>query len=86
MRSAEAKSDRIPWTLALPDVMEHSSLTTLREKLVKISAKIVHHGRYIVLQMAKVAIPRACSPTSSARSISSERRPSRHDDRIVPHA
>ena len=27
-----------------------------------------------------------CSPTSSAESIGSERRPSQHDDRIVPHA
>ena len=27
-----------------------------------------------------------CSPTSSAESIASERRPSQYDDRIVPHA
>ena len=45
-------------TLALPDAVKQWSLTTLREKLVKIGAKIVHHGRYIVFQMAEVAIPR----------------------------
>jgi hypothetical protein len=46
-------------TLALPEVVEHSSLTTLREKLVKIGAKIVRHGRYVIFQMAEVAIPRS---------------------------
>ncbi len=45
-------------TLALPDAVEQSSLTTLREKLVKIGAKIVRHGRYVIFQMAEVAIPR----------------------------
>ena len=45
-------------TLALPDTVEQWSLTTLRENLVKIGAKIVRHGRYIVFQMAEVAIPR----------------------------
>ncbi len=33
-------------------------LTTLREKLVKIGAKIVRHGRYVTFQLAEVAIPR----------------------------
>ena len=33
-------------TLVLPDAVEQWSLTTLREKLVKIGAKIVRHGRY----------------------------------------
>ena len=41
--------------------MEHWSLTTLREKLIKIGAKIVGHGRYVIFQMAEVAIPRALS-------------------------
>ena len=45
-------------TLVLPDAVEQWSLTTLREKLVKTGAKIVRHGRYIVFQMAEVAIPR----------------------------
>ncbi len=38
--------------------MEQWSLTTLREKLVKIGAKVVRHGRYITFQLAEVAIPR----------------------------
>jgi hypothetical protein len=46
-------------TLALPDEVGHWSLTTLREKLIKIGAKVVRHGRYITFQMAEVAIPRA---------------------------
>ena len=38
--------------------MKHWSLTTLREKLVKIGAKVVHHARYVVFQMAEVAVPK----------------------------
>ena len=34
-------------TLALPDAVEQWSLTSLREKLIKIGAKIVRHGRYV---------------------------------------
>ncbi len=45
-------------TLALPDEVEHWSLTTLREKLVKIGAKVVRHGRYVTFQLAEVAVPR----------------------------
>ncbi len=45
-------------TLALPRDVEHWSLTTLREKLVKIGAKVIRHGRYVRFQMAEVAIPR----------------------------
>jgi hypothetical protein len=40
--------------LALPEEVEHWSLTTLREKLVKIGARIVRHGRYVVFQLAEV--------------------------------
>ncbi len=35
------------------------SLTTLREKLVKIGAKVVAHGRYVTFQLAEVAVPSA---------------------------
>ncbi len=45
-------------TLALPREVEHWSLTTLREKLVKIGGKVVRHGRYVTFQMAEVAVPR----------------------------
>ena len=34
------------------------TLLTLREKLIKIGAKVVRHGRCITLQLAEVAIPR----------------------------
>ena len=34
------------------------SPTTLREKLIKIGAKVVRHGRYVTFQLAEVAIPR----------------------------
>jgi hypothetical protein len=43
-------------TLALPQAMAHWSLTTLREKLVKIGARMVRHGRYITFQLAEVAV------------------------------
>ena len=46
-------------SLALPREVELWSLTTLREKLVKIGARIVRHGRYVVFQLAEVAVPRA---------------------------
>jgi Transposase DDE domain group 1 len=46
-------------SLALPREVAQWSLTTLREKLVKIGARIVRHGRYVVLQLAEVAVPRA---------------------------
>jgi len=45
-------------TLALPKEVDHWSLTTIREKLVKIGAKVVAHGRYVTFQMAEVAVPR----------------------------
>ncbi len=45
-------------TLALPKEVEQWSLTTLREKLVKIGAKVVRHGRYVTFQLAEVAVPR----------------------------
>ena len=45
-------------TLALPEAIKQWSLTSLREKLVKIGAKVVHHGRYVIFQMAEVAVPK----------------------------
>jgi hypothetical protein len=43
----------------LPDRVARWSLSTLREKLVKVGARIVRHGRYVVFQLAEVAVPRA---------------------------
>jgi hypothetical protein len=45
-------------TLALPGEIERWSLTSLREKVVKIGAKVITHARYAVFQMAEVAVPR----------------------------
>jgi hypothetical protein len=44
--------------LALPRSVKHWSLTTLREKLIKIGAKVVTHSRYVIFQMAEVAVPK----------------------------
>jgi hypothetical protein len=43
---------------ALPRSVRHWTLTTLREKLIKIGAKVVCHARKVVFQMAEVAVPR----------------------------
>ncbi len=45
-------------TLALPDEVEHWSMTTLREKLIKIGAKVARHGRYVTFHLAEIVIPR----------------------------
>ena len=38
--------------------VESWSLNTIREKVVKIGAKVITHARYAVFQMAEVAVPR----------------------------
>ena len=45
-------------TLAIPEAIEKWSLTSLREKLIKIGAKVVSQGCYVAFQMAEVAISR----------------------------
>lgn len=45
-------------TLAMPKTADPWSLTSLREKLVKIGAKVTSHGRYVTFQMAEVAVSR----------------------------
>ena len=46
-------------TLAMPEAAQPWSLTSLREKVIKIGAKkVVSHGRYVTFQMAEVAVPR----------------------------
>jgi hypothetical protein len=45
-------------TLAMPKTVERWSLTSLREKLIKIGAKVVRHGRYVTFQLAEVAVSR----------------------------
>ena len=45
--------------LVLPKSVKKWSLRTLRERLIKIGAKVVSHSRYVIFQMAEVAVPRA---------------------------
>ena len=45
-------------TLALPEAVAQWSLTSLREKLIKIGAKVMHHARHAVFQMAEFAVPK----------------------------
>lgn len=44
--------------LVLPKPIRRWTLKTLREKLVKIGAKVVSHAKYVVFQLAEVAVPR----------------------------
>ena len=44
--------------LVLPKPIRSWTLTTMREKLVKIGAKVVSHAKYVVFQLAEVAVPR----------------------------
>jgi hypothetical protein len=36
----------------------HGSLTTLREKRIKIGAKVTRHSKYVTFQLAEVAVTR----------------------------
>jgi hypothetical protein len=45
-------------TLATPEPIKDWSLTSLKEKLIKIGAKVVNHGHHTTLEMAEVAVPR----------------------------
>jgi len=47
------------WQAVLPPSVRHWSLTTLREKLIKIGARVVPHARQVVFRVAEVAVPRA---------------------------
>src|SRR4030088_1710700 len=41
-------------TLATSEPIKDWSMTTLKERLIKIGAKVVTHGRYVAFQMAEV--------------------------------
>ncbi len=53
-------------TLASPKSVENWSLTTLREKLIKIGAKVVRHGRYVTFQLAEVVVAERHIPENPA--------------------
>ena len=42
--------------LALPASVKYWTLTTLGVKLIKMGAKLVHHARYVIFQMAEVVV------------------------------
>ena len=42
--------------MALPERIRKWSLRTLKEKLIKIGAKVIEHSRYVIFQMAEVAV------------------------------
>ena len=44
--------------LTLPHEVKQWSLTTFREKLVKIGATVTRHSRYVTFQLAEVAVAR----------------------------
>jgi hypothetical protein len=44
--------------LAVPKSVSHWTLTTLREKLIKIGAKVTRHSKYVTFQLAEAAVPR----------------------------
>jgi hypothetical protein len=46
------------------DEVERWSVTTLREKVVKIGAKVISHVRYTVFQVAEVTVRTTCSAAS----------------------
>ena len=45
-------------TLATSEPIKDWSLTSLKDKLIKIGARVMSHGRYVIFQMAEVAIAR----------------------------
>jgi Transposase DDE domain group 1 len=50
---------RIPaFAATLPEPVKQWSLTSLKEKLIKIGARVVRHGHYVIFQMAEVAVPK----------------------------
>jgi hypothetical protein len=47
-----------PWHIDAVGGRPHHQGASLREKLIKIGAKVVSHGRYVTFQLAEVAVPR----------------------------
>ncbi|MCP4409670.1 MAG: IS1380 family transposase, partial [Gammaproteobacteria bacterium] len=45
-------------TLVLPNSIADWSLTSLRDRMIKIGTKAVRHARSVILQLADVAVPR----------------------------
>ena len=60
-------------TLATPEPVKYWSLTSLKEKLIKIGASLVSHGRYVAFEMAEITIPR--TPGADILRLIAELRP-----------
>jgi hypothetical protein len=71
----------------------------MKEKLIKIGAKVVSHGRYVAFQMAEVAIPRNLftdvlrlvaelrdDPIGRLSAVTALTNPALAGDRGLPHA
>ena len=57
----------MPWAAATPESIKDWSLTSLKEELIKIGAKVVSCGCFVALQMTDVAMRRMLFPADSAR-------------------
>jgi len=44
--------------LVLPRQIKHWTLTTIRDKFIKIGARMISHSRYVIFQMAEVTVSR----------------------------
>ena len=69
-------------TLAMPKAVEPWSLTSLRDKLIKIGAMVVSPGRYVTFQMAEIAVSRQMF-ADILRLIARPRAPARESMRVV---
>jgi hypothetical protein len=61
LRATELTATSIAFTLNLipiPKPIQGWTLTTLREKRIQIGAKVIAHAKYIIFQLAVVAVPR----------------------------
>jgi len=67
-------------TLAMPKTADPWSLTSLREKLIKISAKVISHGRYVTFQMAEVTVSRQMFADILSLILGCGHLPRRHDE------
>jgi hypothetical protein len=56
-----------PDTECPPQSVQTWTLTTLREKLIKIGTKVVRHARAVTFRLAEVAVPRALFAAILAR-------------------
>ena len=66
-------------TLAMPYAGEPWSLISLREKLIKIRAEVVSHGRHVTFRMAEGRCHGRCSRRSCGSSRDCGRRPHRRE-------